>query len=156
MQGWARSPPSLGWRNLRFWGKGLKCSPFKEYFSIYLPFPRNLSITHQLFLETRDRFCSIPCPGLDFLFCFCLCWRFSSEIAFLTSLPPFILSTFICLFSFLFFVFHLFRAAPMAYGGSPARDWTRAVATGLHRSHSNLGSEPRLRPTPQLTATPDP
>ena len=32
----------------------------------------------------------------------------------------------------------------------------RAVDTGLHRSHSNAGSEPHLGPTPQLTATPDP
>jgi len=31
-----------------------------------------------------------------------------------------------------------------------------AVATGLRQSHSNAGSEPRLLPTPQLTATPDP
>uniref|UniRef100_A0A8D1INP5 Protein FAM221A n=1 Tax=Sus scrofa TaxID=9823 RepID=A0A8D1INP5_PIG len=30
-----------------------------------------------------------------------------------------------------------------------------AVATGLRQSHSNAGSEPRLQPTPQLTATPD-
>ena len=32
----------------------------------------------------------------------------------------------------------------------------RAVAAGLRQSHSNTGSEPCLRPTPQLTATPDP
>ena len=31
-----------------------------------------------------------------------------------------------------------------------------AVAAGLHHSHSNVGSELRLRPTPQLTATLDP
>ena len=30
------------------------------------------------------------------------------------------------------------------------------VAAGLRQSHSNVGSEPRLQPTPQLTATPDP
>ena len=29
-------------------------------------------------------------------------------------------------------------------------------ATGLHPSHSNVGSEPHLRPTPQLLAMPDP
>ena len=44
----------------------------------------------------------------------------------------------------------------MAYGGSQARGQTRAVAAGLHHSHSNMGSKPRLRPTAQLTATPDP
>ena len=31
-----------------------------------------------------------------------------------------------------------------------------AVAAGLRQSHSNSGSELRLRPTPQLTATLDP
>ena len=43
----------------------------------------------------------------------------------------------------------------MAYGGSQARGRIGAVATGLRQSHSNVGSEPRLQPTPQLTATPD-
>ena len=47
-------------------------------------------------------------------------------------------------------------AAPAAYGGSQARGLIGAVATGLRQSHSNAGSEPRLQPTPQLTATPDP
>ena len=46
-------------------------------------------------------------------------------------------------------------AAPAAYGGSQARGLIGAVATGLRQSHSNAGSEPRLQPTPQLTATPD-
>ena len=54
----------------------------------------------------------------------------------------------------LFFVFS--RAAPVAYGGSQARGLIGAVATGLHQSHCNTGSEPRLQTTPQLTATPDP
>ena len=45
---------------------------------------------------------------------------------------------------------------PMAYGGSQARGLIGAVATGLRQSHSKAGSEPRLQPTPQLTATPDP
>ena len=31
-----------------------------------------------------------------------------------------------------------------------------STAPGLHHSHSNAGSEPRLGPTPQLTATPYP
>ena len=46
-------------------------------------------------------------------------------------------------------------AAPTAYGGSQARGQIGAVGTGLRQSHSNSGSEPRLRPTPQLMATPD-
>ena len=67
--------------------------------------------------------------------------------------------------SFYFFVFCLFVvvvvaiswAAPTAYGGSQARGRIGAVATSLRQSqsHSNVGSEPRLQPTPQLTATPD-
>ena len=54
------------------------------------------------------------------------------------------------------FFFLAFRAAPAAYGGSQARGPSGAVATGLHHSHSHAGSELRLRPTPQLMATPDP
>ena len=59
----------------------------------------------------------------------------------------------------LFFFFPRFafsRAAPTACGGSQARDLIGAAATGLHQSHSNVGSELCLQPTPQLTATPDP
>ena len=54
-----------------------------------------------------------------------------------------------CLFCFL-----LFRAAPEAYGNSQAGDSIRAAAASLHHSHSNRGSEPCLRPTPQLKAMP--
>ena len=39
------------------------------------------------------------------------------------------------------------RTAPVAYGGSQARGPIRAVAAGLHHSHSNSRSEPRLWPT---------
>ena len=54
----------------------------------------------------------------------------------------------------LFFI--IFRAAPVAYGGSQARGLIGAVAAGLCHSHSNVGSEQCLRPTPQLMAMPDP
>ena len=60
------------------------------------------------------------------------------------------------LFIYLFFVFVFFRAASVAYGGSQARGLIEAVASGLCQSHSNMGSEPRQQPTPQLTAMPDP
>ena len=57
---------------------------------------------------------------------------------------------------FFFSVFFVFsRAAPEAYGGSLARGPIGAVAASLGHSHSNWGSEPRLQPTPQLTATLD-
>ena len=58
---------------------------------------------------------------------------------------------------FIIFKFFIFsRAAPVAYGCSQARGPIGAVATRLRQSHSNMGSEPQLRPKPQLTATPDP
>ena len=43
----------------------------------------------------------------------------------------------------------------MAYGGFQARGRIGAMAASLHDSHSNTGAEPRLGPTPQLTATLD-
>ena len=61
----------------------------------------------------------------------------------------FFLRMFVCLFL-------LFRATPVAYGGSQARGPIGAAAAGLHHSRSNAGSELGLRPTPQLMATPDP
>ena len=57
-------------------------------------------------------------------------------------------------FCFVFYVFSM--ASPAAYGDSQARGLIRATAAGLHHSHSNVRSEPRLRPIPQLTAPPDP
>ena len=60
------------------------------------------------------------------------------------------------MYSFFFFcLFAISWAAPVAYGGSQARGLIGAVAACLHQSHSNAGSKPRLRPTPQLTAMPD-
>ena len=60
-------------------------------------------------------------------------------------------------FFFLFcFVFLLFRAAHVAYGGSQAMGLIRAVAASLHHSHSKARSEPHLPLTPQLMAMLDP
>ena len=44
----------------------------------------------------------------------------------------------------------------MAHGGFHTRAPIGAAVTGLGQNHSNAGSEPRLQPTPQLTATTDP
>ena len=53
------------------------------------------------------------------------------------------------LFYFIFFIFFcLFRAAPVAYGGSQARGLIGATDANLHHSHSNTKSEPHLWPTP--------
>ena len=46
------------------------------------------------------------------------------------------------------FFFNLFRAAPMTHGGSQDRGPIRAIAAGIHQSHSNTGSEQCLQPTP--------
>ena len=47
--------------------------------------------------------------------------------------------------------FFFFRATPTAYRSSQARGQIGATATGLDHSQSDMGSELRLRPTPQLT-----
>ena len=60
------------------------------------------------------------------------------------------------IYSFILFYFGLFLRAASCRVGSQARGLIRAVANGLRQSHSNAGSEPRLGPTPQLMAMPDP
>ena len=62
----------------------------------------------------------------------------------------------VLILSFFFSFCCLFRAIPVAYGGSQARGRIGAAAAGLHHSHSNTRSKPPLPPTPQFTATPDP
>ena len=52
--------------------------------------------------------------------------------------------------------FGLFRATSAAHGISQARSQIGAIAAGLHHSHSNMGSEPGLQPTPRLMAKPYP
>ena len=56
--------------------------------------------------------------------------------------------------TFLFLVFlglHLQHMEVPRLGGQIG-----GVAVGLHHSHNNTRSEPRLQPTPQLTVTVDP
>ena len=57
---------------------------------------------------------------------------------------------------FIYLFFAITWTTPVAYGSSQARGQRGAVAASLHQSHSNVGCEPRLQPTAQLTATPDP
>ena len=54
------------------------------------------------------------------------------------------------------FIFLLFRATPMVYGGSQARGPIGATAASLYLSSSNVRSELCLQPTPQLMAMTDP
>ena len=60
------------------------------------------------------------------------------------------------MWGFFFCFFAISWVAPTAYGGSQARGLIGDVATSLRQSHSNVGSEPCLQPTPQLMVTPDP
>ena len=80
-------------------------------------------------INTTDEFCLLLTLGV----CMCVC---------------------VCIFGF-FGLFAFSRAALVAYGGSQARGRIGAVTAGLRQSHSNVGSEPHLQPTPQLTAMPD-
>ena len=72
-----------------------------------------------------------------------------------THLPPalsFLILTLLCSLHKKAHFFCLFRAAPVAYGGSQAKGQIRAAAADLRHSHSNAGSKPRLKPIPQLMA----
>ena len=70
-----------------------------------------------------------------------------------TAITPY-LKHFLEMFSYINF-FLLFRAAPVAYGNSQARDQIGATAASLSHSHSNMALEPHMQLTPQLTATLD-
>ena len=80
--------------------------------------------------------------------------------AFITACPFFsnfnIIYIYTYIYIFFFCLFDISWDTPTAYGGSQARSRIGAVAAGLRQSHGSAGSKPRLRPTPQLMATPDP
>ena len=85
--------------------------------------------------------------------------RFNFSLIFLSMFYAFSVTVYLFIYLlnfFLVFLVFFFRAAPMAYGVSPARDGIGAVAARLPHSRSNAGSEPHLQPIPQLTAMPDP
>ena len=96
--------------------------------------------------------------NLFFLFSSFLCLEFRFFISILLVVP---LEILLCLpepklINHLFIFCFFFRAAPVAYGGSQARGLIGVAAASLRQSHSNARSEPRLQPTPQLLAMPDP
>ena len=66
------------------------------------------------------------------------------------------LSTFLSSYYLFIYLFLFLRATPAACGSSQARSQIGAPASSLHHRHSSVGSEPRLWPTPQLTAMPVP
>ena len=82
--------------------------------------------------------------------------RYAMSYAYRNNLTsPFPFFFFFLIFIYLFILL-VFRASPVAYGGSQARGLIGTTAASLRHSHSKAGSKPRLWPTPQLTATPDP
>ena len=86
----------------------------------------------------------------------CYMWCHKLPLSLTACCECFSKSIYLCITRFVLFCFFLFRVAPAAYGGSQTRGPVGAAAAGLHHSHSSSGSKPHLRPTPQLTATPDP
>ena len=56
------------------------------------------------------------------------------------------------IFFFFFSVFCLFKATPVACGGSQAKGLIRSTAAGLRQSHSNARSELCLQTTQQFLA----
>ena len=82
------------------------------------------------------------------IFSLCIC-AFSPCVWLLGSLKEEV----VFIYLFIYHIFCLFRATPMVqYGNSQARGRIRAAAAGLHHSHGNVGSEPYLQPTPQVTS----
>ena len=96
-------------------------------------------------------------PMRDYLGAWKIC-RISPKLTFHSSVTiSFLFFFFVfCRLLFVVVVVAISWAAPEAYGGSQARGPIGAVATSLHHSHSNAGSEPRLQPTSQLMTLPDP
>ena len=74
-------------------------------------------------LHVIESICKMVVPG----------WISPEDILYLACFKDFFLS------------FVSFRAVPMAYGGSQTSGPIGAVAAGLHHSHNNVRSEPRLQ-----------
>ena len=75
-------------------------------------------------------------------------------IFFYFSFSPIDLKLFYFILLFYFTVFRLFRAVPVAYGGSQDRGLIGVTAAGVCHSHSHTSYEPHLQPTPHLKAMP--
>ena len=78
-----------------------------------------------------------------------------TELWFISLFPPKKVYCIFCftLFYFLFFAFYVHTHGICKF---QARAPIRATAASLRHSHSNLGSETRLWPTPQFMAMPNP
>ena len=82
-------------------------------------------------------------------------YPFIQSMFWVGTFSPFMFKVIIDMYVLLFFFF-FFRAAPVAYGGSQARDQIGAKAAGIRHSHSNMGFKTHLKPMPEHMAMPDP
>ena len=103
-------------------------------------------------LQSRRASSFHPTMSCKYFLCVLGCGKSCKPV----QLKPGFLGGFRVLGFFFFFFFCYFRATPMEYRGSQAWGPNGVTAAGLRHSHSNTGSKPRLRPTPQLMTMPDP
>ena len=140
--------------------------PCREHYllNIISLFPDNLYLTFHLHASGYSWYliwvesyniCSFVCGLFYLAWCF-QCWSMYQNFIPCLCLNNRALQVYSTSVHALSSCFLLFTAAPMAYGGSQAGGRIGAIATSLHHNHSKAGSEPRLQPTPQLTAMPDP
>ena len=129
------------------------CSNFKDHLLKMFPVCQGMLPGVDFKLTALDPF-SLYNPNVMIANIFCSLILSQPQCSVLFINIQIILQNSYCPFLFLNFLF--FRAAPTACESSQARGRIGAVATDLHGSHSNSGSEPKLQPTPQRTATPDP
>ena len=101
--------------------------------------------------EEFENFLLFQTPFFPLLICVLFFLFFSLPLfSSCTLCLEFLLSS-VLYFILFYCLFAISWATPAAYGGSQARGLIEAAAAGLRQSHSNSGSELRLRPTPQLT-----
>ena len=111
--------------------------------SEFHPFTFGVTVPSSMLPVLCTKFISLSSTPSHSTACLCLCGLliFSGGMLLLS----------LCLYIYIYIgLFAIFGATPMGYGGSQARDLIGAVATGVPQSHSNVGSEPHLQPTPQL------
>ena len=94
-------------------------------------------------IKARDQTCNLmflvgfvsAVPWWELLYTFLITFFSITKI---TIIPENIISFFVgFFFSFVFCFLSFFRASLLAHGGSQARGWIRAIAAGLHDSHSH-------------------
>ena len=141
----------------------LACTPLK--ISLFNHFPMYIRKGLSLILSLSNSICFSKVVFLEYLISqWSSVLKKSKDMAY-TIVFSFITNknTFICCFlqglhlwkSTIYLLFFLGHH-PRHMEVPQARSQIRAAAANLHHSHSNVGSEPCLRPIPQFMAMPDP